>query len=1098
MKSSLGAWGVPDYGSTVRRNRIQDQLVRRGTAPLLVTGASGSGKSVVAAHHAMGAQRRAVWLDACGEFMTADIVADSFLRALGRESPGLVGPNPTTSQLVDVLQAMAMSLQSASIASGFTVVVDDLGEPQHARATSGLVRLARLLRSCASQLVLTTRSVKSWPAEVLCDWTVVGPVELALTSDEAAAVLEAAGLASMVPEVSDLRDACGGHMALFTVLASQADTAGVDSAVSRTASLDAWLDRLVSHDIGVEARRALCLASLLRSGQDSELKEVGVNNARAVIRELAEAIPLVTTTRLESGALTFRVHDSIDGFLVDLGVGEADGIDEVSVDAAVRILTERSQLVRASEVLQRHGSVEQRTNWIEQTGSRLLSAGSYRQLLRLVETTPVHELMARPRVLMLWAELCGEMGDADEAIAKAQAARSLAEHTGDSETMVRAISLAMQCLCRRQRFDEAERISEEVLSSGRWQSSTALRGEALVCLGRSSMTRGDDLNKARAALEEATRLTGGLPVGAQTRYVAVALSALLAVLADGDWLEGARITSPLVNAPHQLMSARVTAMGNMGLMLLEAGRVVRSSSLLRAAIDEASRYGLETYVAAYLPSLGRAEAAAGAVEAGVALARRGVGLCEDAGDELDAAVDRVYLSTVLRAAGQPDEALSEAEYAFERLSVADNMGFRRLAALEVAASLLALGDVPAARAWTESVAAEGPRPNRYQMLRSDMILAEAERREGRLDDAVGRLARHDDYIRSENPNWQIAMYCRTFPQLMGVFALAVGPIALPAHLVRMVTPEHSEVILTRTRGFVEQRTWSELGIHLLGDEEFAKFLARDGLPLCHVRMFGGLEVSIGERSVRERDWKKRKARLLFAMLMIRRGHDVSRDQIFEHLWPEMDEDRAKSNLYVIWSTMKSVLLGKDAEKGAKCPYVESVGGVCRSVRENVRTDVDAFERATSQAREAETRADSTAALKAYREISDLYRGDLLPGDCYEDWFATLREHYRAEFMDAMLRATELLLEAGDPHTALIFARRALQHDQFREDLYQAALRCQIAAGQRSSAIDTYMQCRTKLCEELGLDPSAEMRALYDQIIAMEARPAPVDFDPLSD
>jgi DNA-binding SARP family transcriptional activator len=257
-------------------------------------------------------------------------------------------------------------------------------------------------------------------------------------------------------------------------------------------------------------------------------------------------------------------------------------------------------------------------------------------------------------------------------------------------------------------------------------------------------------------------------------------------------------------------------------------------------------------------------------------------------------------------------------------------------------------------------------------------------------------------------------------------------------------------------------------------------------------------VSIGERSVRERDWKKRKARLLFTMLMIQRGQDVPREQIFDHLWPDMDEPRAKSNLYVVWSAMKSVLMGDSAEKGAKCPYVESLGGVCRSIRETVRTDVDAFEAACARAHEAEAEGRSADALRAYRQISDLYRGDLLPGDCYEDWFVNLREHYRSEFMDAMLRATELLLEANDPHTALIFVRRAIQHDQFREDLYQAALRCQIAAGQRSSAIDTYMQCRDKLCEELGLDPSAEMRALYSEILAMEDRPSPVAFDPLSD
>ena len=589
-----------------------------------------------------------------------------------------------------------------------------------------------------------------------------------------------------------------------------------------------------------------------------------------------------------------------------------------------------------------------------------------------------------------------------------------------------------------------------------------------------------------------------MPLSSQTRHTLTFLCSLVPVLSDGDWMAGLRVLSPLSSAPRQYVSTRVMTMGNTGVMLMEVGRLHRAESLLRAAVAEARQFGLDSYLAAYLPPLGYALVGLGAAEEGLRLAREGIRHSEAMKDETEASTDRVHFASALRACAQHDESLAQAECAFEYLSVQDNLGFRRLAALEVAASLLALGDVAAARAWTESIAAEGPPPNDYQKLRGDMILAEADRRDGALDRAIERLASHEAYILSENPNWQVAMYCRAFPELLGLLAAAVGAERLPAHMLRMIMPEQAEVSMARSRPFLDDAVWRALGLRLFGAEEFERFVARDGLPLCHVRMFGGLEVSIGSRSVRERDWKKRKARMLFTMLMIRRGQDIPREQIFEHLWPDMDEPRAKSNLYVVWSAMKSVLMGESAEKGAKCPYVESLGGVCRSVRDTVRTDVDGFEAACARAREAESDHRRSDALQAYRQIADIYRGDLLPGDCYEDWFVNLREHYRAEFMDAMLRATELLLEVNDPHTALIFVRRAIQHDQFREDLYQAALRCQIAAGQRSSAIDTYMQCRDKLCEELGLDPSAEMRALYDQILAMEERPSPVEFDPLSD
>jgi len=47
------------------------------------------------------------------------------------------------------------------------------------------------------------------------------------------------------------------------------------------------------------------------------------------------------------------------------------------------------------------------------------------------------------------------------------------------------------------------------------------------------------------------------------------------------------------------------------------------------------------------------------------------------------------------------------------------------------------------------------------------------------------------------------------------------------------------------------------------------------------------------------------------------------------------------------------------------------------------------------------------------------------------------------------------------------------------------MRCLIATGQRTIAIEVYMKCREKLIEDFGLDPSAETVALYKQILSME-------------
>ena len=75
-----------------------------------------------------------------------------------------------------------------------------------------------------------------------------------------------------------------------------------------------------------------------------------------------------------------------------------------------------------------------------------------------------------------------------------------------------------------------------------------------------------------------------------------------------------------------------------------------------------------------------------------------------------------------------------------------------------------------------------------------------------------------------------------------------------------------------------------------------------------------------------------------------------------------------------------------------------------------------------------------------------------------------------------------LVGAGGFQQGLWFARSALRRDRTREDAYLALIRAQTAAGQRTAALMTYLSCRRVLRDELGIDPSPEIDALYRTLI----------------
>jgi len=506
------------------------------------------------------------------------------------------------------------------------------------------------------------------------------------------------------------------------------------------------------------------------------------------------------------------------------------------------------------------------------------------------------------------------------------------------------------------------------------------------------------------------------------------------------------------------------------------------------------RYDMPQYGASFLAALGAAKCAAGMTRVGIEMISESISCCIREGDEYSAAYNAVYRSTIFRSCMDPEGALADAERALEYFSGIEAPTLRLLASLEIAASLLALGDVDAsarnaASIRTECAAADAA----YHVLRADMILAEVARRHGRIDEAVSRFMEHEDYILSESSNWQIAMYVRAFPELLGLLATATDPDRLPAHLLRMILPVDARRILLASRPIMQPDAWHRLSARIVGDEEAAELESESDEAPCRVKLFGGLDVRIGDHVVADRDWRKRKARLLFAMLVVKQGADVPRDVILEHLWPDMEEPRARNNLYVVWSAMKSALTpdtdkGNDEGKGSLGPFTESVGGVCRAVAGAIRSDIDEFEAMNAKARMATDEGRVEAAVRSYERMAEIYRGPLLPGDLYEDWFDDARTHYRAEFGDAMLRAAKLLSSIDDQSRAIHLLRGAIAQDPWREDLYQEALQRQIDVGQRSAAIETYVACKDRLAQDLGLDPSQATRRLYDCILAMEDGP----------
>lgn len=251
---------------------------------------------------------------------------------------------------------------------------------------------------------------------------------------------------------------------------------------------------------------------------------------------------------------------------------------------------------------------------------------------------------------------------------------------------------------------------------------------------------------------------------------------------------------------------------------------------------------------------------------------------------------------------------------------------------------------------------------------------------------------------------------------------------------------------------------------------------RESIPTLNVKLFGGMDVSLGGRPLEDGDFRRTKAKTMLALLVLAEGKEVPRNDLVESLWPSSSITHARRNLYSVWSQLRRALSLPDGS----CPYVIRRQGGYKIDTRFVRSDVG---RANELCRGFALRQRSP---QAYRELlNDFYEifgGDLLPGEVENEEIVRLRDDYRKRVVDSLLGITHFLGGERRAEEALGFANCAFDMDRNREDVYIALMRAQRSMGQRIAALETYYSLRRFLGDELGVEPSAEAQVLYREIL----------------
>jgi DNA-binding SARP family transcriptional activator len=223
-----------------------------------------------------------------------------------------------------------------------------------------------------------------------------------------------------------------------------------------------------------------------------------------------------------------------------------------------------------------------------------------------------------------------------------------------------------------------------------------------------------------------------------------------------------------------------------------------------------------------------------------------------------------------------------------------------------------------------------------------------------------------------------------------------------------------------------------------------------------------------------------KTRALLAALVIHVNRPVGRDALLEALWGDTPPEGAEGTLQSYVSQLRRVLTLP--EVGEPAAQVRTrAGGYVLEVDPEV-VDSCHFERLAAEGSVAVRAGDAAGADGIISRALSLWRGRAYAEFADQPFARTASERLEEARLAALEDAFDAALVLGR-HGPVVAELEALTAAHMLRERFSAQLMLALyRSGRQAAALDTYRRLRVRLAEELGIDPSPELRELERAIL----------------
>ena len=226
-------------------------------------------------------------------------------------------------------------------------------------------------------------------------------------------------------------------------------------------------------------------------------------------------------------------------------------------------------------------------------------------------------------------------------------------------------------------------------------------------------------------------------------------------------------------------------------------------------------------------------------------------------------------------------------------------------------------------------------------------------------------------------------------------------------------------------------------------------------------------------------WTTRRSRDIFCYVATSPHRRVSKDVLIEAFWPDEDLETVEKNFHPTISHIRKALNSRQAFKQNFIVFRD--GAYQLNPELSYSIDTEAFERSIAEAETAKREKDADGLRESLEVAYALYRGEFMSG-VYDDWAEERRQFYTEQFGRVLAALAKLAVTEKRWARALKYANQLLKDDPFREDIHRLVMKILAAQSKPGSVKKHFEDLQILLKNDLGIEPAAETRKLFKELM----------------